>query len=82
MSAVKHYDVRISNKDEVVSQKLYNTTNFLFDHSDYHLNFTLIINITVIDIKGQRSNSTIITKTIGIQNIISSKYMLHSYIHT
>ena len=71
MLAVKHYDVRISNKDEVISQNIYNTTNFLFEHSEYHLSFTLIISITVIDIKGQRSNSTIINKTIGV---ISSKY--------
>ena len=71
MLAFKHYDVRISNKDEVISQNLYNTTNFLFEHSEYHLSFTFIISITVIDIKGQRSNSTVINKTIGI---ISSKY--------
>ena len=78
MLAVKHYDVRVSNKDEVISQNIYNATNFIFEHSEYHLHFTLNINITVIDIKGQRSNSTIITKTIGIQNIVSSKYMLHT----
>ena len=82
MFAVKHYDVIISSKDQIISQKLYNTTNFLFEHSDYHLNFTLIMNITVIDIKGQRSNSTVITKTIGFPNIISSKYMLHTYLRT
>ena len=71
MLAVKHYDVRISNKDEVISQNIYNTTNFLFEHSEYHLSFIFIISIMVIDIKGQRSNSTVINKTIGI---ISSKY--------
>ena len=74
MLAVKHYDVRISNENEAISQNIYNTTNFLFEHSEYHLNFTLIINITVIDIKGQRSNSTVITKTIDKTiGIISSK---------
>ena len=77
MLATKHYDVRISIEDEVISHKIYNTTNFLFEHSDYHLSFTFNISITVIDIEGQRSNSTVITKTIGIQNITSSKYMLH-----
>ena len=82
MLAVKHYDVRISNKDEEISQNFYNRTNFLFEHLDNRLNFTLIINITVIDIKGQRSNSTAITKTIGFQNIISSKYMLHTYLRS
>ena len=77
MLAVKHYKVIISNEDEVISHKIYNTTNFIFEHSDYHLNSTFIINITVtvINIKGQRSNSTVTTKTIGIQNMISSKYM-------
>ena len=82
MLAVKHYDVRISNKDEEISQNFYNRTNFLFEHLDNRLNFTLIMNITVIDIKGQRSNSTVITKTIGFQNIISSKYMLHTYLRS
>ena len=76
MLTTKHYDVRISNEDEVISHKIYNTTNFIFAHSDYHLSFTININITVIDIKEQRSNSTVITKTIGIQNKTSSKCML------
>ena len=76
MLATKYYDVRISNKDEVISHGIYNTTNFLFEHSDYHLSFTFNISITVIDIEGQRSNSTVITKTIGMENIISSKCVL------
>ena len=80
MLSVKHYDVRISNENEAISQTIYNTTSFLFEHSEYHLNFTLIINITIIDIKGQRSNSTVITKTIDKTinktiDIISSKYI-------
>ena len=83
MLATKHYDVRISNEDEVISHKIYNTTNFIFEHSDYHLSFTFNISITVIDNKGQRSNSTVITKTIGIQNITSSKCVLciHSIVY-
>ena len=75
MLAVKHYEVIISNEDKVISHRNYNTTNFLFEISDYHLSSTFTINITVIDVKGQRSNSTVITKTIGIQNTISSKCM-------
>ena len=76
MLAVKHYEVIISNEDEVISHRNYNTTNFLFEISDYHLSSsTFTINITVIDVKGQRSNSTVITKTIDIQNMISSKCM-------
>ena len=67
MLATKHYDVRISNEDEVISYKIYNTINFLFEHLNYHLSFTFNISITVIDIEGQRSNSTVITKTISIQ---------------
>ena len=83
MLATKHYDVRISNEDEVISHKIYNTTNFLFEYSDYHLSFTFNISITVIDIEGQRSNSIVITKTIGIQNIIFSKCVLciHSIVY-
>ena len=75
MLAVKHYEVIISNEDEIISHKIYNTTNFLFEHLDYQFNSTFTISITVISIKGQRSNSTVTTKTIGIQNMISSKYM-------
>ena len=77
MLATKHYDVRISNEDEVISHKTYNTTNFLFEHSDYHLSFTFNISITVVDIEGQRSNSTVITKIIGIQDT-SNKCMLRT----
>ena len=80
MLATKHYDVRISNKDEVISHKIYNTINFLFEHLNYHLSFTFNISITVIDNEGQRSNSTVNTKTIGIQNKTSSKCMLHAQI--
>ena len=76
MLATKHYDVRISNKDEVISHKIYNTTNFFFEYLDNHLSFTFNISITVIDIEGQRSNSTAITKTIGIQNKTFGKCML------
>ena len=75
--ATKYYDVRISNEDEVISHGIYNTTNFIFEHSDYYLSFTFNISITVIDFKGQRSNSTVITKTIGIQNTTFSKCVLH-----
>ena len=74
MLAVKHYEVIISNEDEIISHKIYKTPNYLFEHSDYQFNSTFTINITVINIKGQRSNSTVTTKTIDIQNIISSKY--------
>ena len=75
MLAVKHYEVIVSNEDEVISHRNYNTTNFLFEISDYHLSSTFTIDITVIDVIGQRSNSIVITKTIGIQNMISSKCM-------
>ncbi len=83
MLATKHYNVRISNEDEVISHGIYNTTNFLFEHSDYHLSFMFNISITFVDIEGQRSNSTVITKTIGIQNITSSKCLLciHSIVY-
>ena len=70
MLATKHYDVRISNEDEVISHKIYNTTNFIFEHSDYHLSFTFNISIAIIDIKGQGRrviHHYFIIKTIGIQ---------------
>ena len=74
MLAIKHYDVRInSSKGEVLSEKI-DITTVIFDYLDNQS--TITINITVIDIKGQRSIPTITETTIGIQNItISSKQL-------
>ena len=69
MLAIKHYDVRItSSKGEVISEKVDNTT-VVFDHLDNHSAITYTVSITVVDIKGQRSITTVTEMTIGTQNI-------------
>ena len=61
------YEVIVySGKDEVASEKTNNVTTFSFKHLNNHLNVTFTINITVIDIYGQRSNSTVTVKTITV----------------
>ncbi len=68
MFAIKHYDVRVySGEVEVLSEKTDKTT-LLFDHLDNDTKITYTINITVVDIKEQRSNATVIiyNRTIGM----------------
>ena len=74
MLTIKHYDVRInSSKGEVLPEKIDSTT-VIFDYLNNQS--TITINITVIDIKGQKSIPTVTETTIGIQNItISSKQL-------
>ena len=67
MVAVKHYDVRISSIDgEIILERIEpdNATTFMFDNVDYHSFVTFKINITVIDINGQRSESSVVDRNI------------------
>ena len=79
MLAIKHYDVRInSSKGEVLSEKIDNiTVIYILDHLDDHSTITYTVSITVVDIKGQRSISTVTEMTIGMQNITTSSKQLH-----
>ena len=82
MLAIKHYDIRInSSKGEVLSEKVDSTT-VIFDHLDNHSTITYTVSITVVDIKGQRSNSTVTEMTIGMQYPCSKKLHITSYIAT
>ena len=79
MVAVKHYDVRISSSDsEIMLERTepdYATT-VMFDYVGSHSIITFKINITVIDINGQRSNSTVVERSIyNMTNIRSSKFI-------
>ena len=77
MVAVKHYDVRISSSDgEMMLERNEsdNAATFMFDHVDNHSIITFKINITVIDINGQRSNSSVVARSIYYNIGISSKY--------
>ena len=69
MLPVQHYHVRIiSSEGEVISETNNNATTLMFKHLDNQVNITFTVNITVIDIKGLRSASSVALKT------ISSKY--------
>ena len=66
MLAIKHYDVQIySDEVEVLSVKSDNTT-LSFDHLDNHTRITYTVNITVVDIKGQRSDASVTNRSIGM----------------
>ena len=76
MVAAQHYDVRINSSDGGVMLKdITNVTTVLFDYVDNHSVVTFKVNITVVDINGQRSESTVIEIIIEMSNIISSKYI-------
>ena len=78
MVAVKHYDVRVNSGDgETILERTVpdNTTTFMFYYMD---DVTFSINITVVDINGQRSESSVVERNITsmhIPNNLSSKYM-------
>ena len=68
MVAVKHYLVRISSSDsEIMLERTEpdHARTFMFDYVGSHSIITFKINITVIDINGQRSNSSVVERTIG-----------------
>ena len=77
MVAVKYYDVRIGSSDGEMMLEINETDNkatFMFDHVDNHS--IIKINITVIDINGQRSNSSVVERSISDVTIsIASKYI-------
>ena len=69
MLAIDYYDVRINSiEGEIVSERIYNKTTLLFEYSNNHSNssITFRVNVTVVDIKGQRSNLTTFMKIIGM----------------
>ena len=70
MLPVQHYHVRIiSSEGEVISEQSNNATTLMFKHLDNQVNITFTVDITVIDIKGLRSTSSVTLKTIGMQNV-------------
>ena len=78
MLPIKHYDVRInSSKCELkIAISTVNETTLTCEDNDKGITFT--VNITVVDINGQRSNSTVTERI--VQNIPSSKQIeLHTY---
>ena len=79
MVAVGHYEVRISSSDsEIILERTVqdNATTFMYDYMDDNLIITISINITVVAINGQRSESSVVERNITSTHIpsISSKY--------
>ena len=72
MLEVDHYDVIISSSKSERLQEKFDTTHF-YAYLYHHSNTTITVNIVVVDTNGQRSNSTVIMKTIYVQNTIASK---------
>ena len=71
MLPVQHYYVRIiSSKGEIISAQNDNATTLMFKCLDNQINITITVNITVVDIKGLMSASSVVMKTIGMQNVI------------
>ena len=72
MLPLKYYYVEIvSSEGEIVLERNVNETavTVVFQHLDYSPRITFIVNISVIDIEEQRSNSTVTMKTIGMHII-------------
>ena len=66
MLPVQYYHVRInSSEGEVILEPSDNTTTLVFKHLDNQVNITFTVNITVVDIKGLRSASSVALKTIS-----------------
>ena len=79
MLPVQYYHVRIiSSEGEIISEQNDNVTtlDLMFQHLENQLNIVFLVNITVVDIKGLRSASSVSTKTI----ILSSKCNCDSYL--
>ena len=76
MLPVQHYHVRIiSSEGEIISEEKVKATTLMFKHLENQVNITFTMNITVVDIKGLRSASSVVMKTIGMQNAIFIKYL-------
>ena len=68
MLPVQHYHVRIiSSEGEIISAQNDNATTLVLICLDNHLNITFTVNITVVDIKGIQSTSSVVVKTIGMK---------------
>ena len=70
MLALKYYDIKVSSKGVEVFSGRTNDTATSFKHSDDPSSITFTVNVTVVDIKGQRSIPTIAKTNIGMQNVI------------
>ena len=78
MVAVEHYEVRISSSDgEIILERTVqdNAATFMLDYMDDDQIITFNVSITVVNINGQRSESSIVERNITSMHNVSSKYM-------
>ena len=76
MLPIEHYDMRINtSKGEVIKNKTVETT-LTYKDMDKGLNITYTVNITVVDINGQR-NSTVTEKTVRDPTAGKYNYDVH-----
>ena len=66
MLPLKYYYVEIISSERMVLEENVNETTIEFQYLDYSPSITFIVNITVVDIEGQRSNATVKMETIGM----------------
>ena len=67
MLPLKYYYVEIiSSEEEIVMERNVSETTVVFQPLDISPSITFIVNITVVDIEEQRSNSTVTMETIGM----------------
>ena len=79
MLPIKHYEVRINSSDgKVVPKEDINETTLVFDDMDKQSKATYTVNITVVNINGQTSNSTVTEKTAQVTT--SSKHNCDVYV--
>ena len=78
MVAIKHYDVRISSSDGEIMLERAESDNEITFMLDDDLIITLKVNVTVVNINGQRSESSVVERSIAsmhIPNKVYSKYI-------
>ena len=78
MLPIEHYYVRInSSKCDVITEPTINEAILICEEMD-ELNITYTVNITVVNINGQRSDSTVTEKT--VQNTKPGKHNCDTYV--
>ena len=79
MLPIDYYDVRInSTEHEIVSERIHDKTTFPFEYSNNHSSITFRVNITIVDVKGQRSNSTTFIEIFG--KYVCTMYYYPTYV--
>ena len=80
MLAIDYYDVKINSTErEIVSEIIHNKTTLSFEYSNNHSSITFRVNVTVVDVKGQRSNSTTFTEIFGMYVCTMYYYLTYVY---